>query len=112
MGKTTLPDVDEGDGDDESQDPSSDCAGVGTVDMCCSALVMTLMPPLPAPPPPAPPAPPPPLAPATVPVLPAAPLLPVLLPALLLEAAATLELELAPPPPPPELLVGAPTLPP
>lgn len=110
MGKTTLPDVDEGDGDDESQDPSSDCAGVGTVDMCCSALVMTLMPPLPAPP--APPALPPPLAPATVPVLPAAPLLPVLLPALLLEAAATLELELAPPPPPPELLVGAPTLPP
>lgn len=110
MGKTTLPDVDEGDGDDESQDPSSDCAGVGTVDMCCSALVMTLMPPLPAPP--APPALPPPLAPATVPVLPAAPLLPVLLPALLLEAAATLEFELAPPPPPPELLVGAPTLPP
>lgn len=101
MGKTTLPDVDEGDGDDESQDPSSDCAGVGTVDMCCSALVMTLMPPLPAPPTP----PPPPPAPATVPVLPPAPLL-------LLEAAATLELELAPPPPPPELLVAAPTLPP
>lgn len=103
MGKTTLPDVDEGDGDDESQDPSSDCAGVGTVDMCCSALVMTLMPPLPAPPTPPPPPPP---APATVPVLPPAPLL-------LLEAAATLELELAPPPPPPpELLVAAPTLPP
>lgn len=101
MGKTTLPDVDEGDGDDESQDPSSDCAGVGTVDMCCSALVMTLMPPLPAPPTP----PPPPPAPATVPVLPPAPLL-------LLEAAATLELELAPPPPPPELLLAAPTLPP
>lgn len=34
MGKETLPDVDEGDGEDESQDPSSDCAGVGTVDMC------------------------------------------------------------------------------
>lgn len=33
IGKMAAPEVDDGEGDDESQDPSSDWAGVGTVVM-------------------------------------------------------------------------------